>query len=70
MQGVNAFMRSSEQGDDEVGRRRASGSEASSINYSETMDHELIAQQMNGHLNAIPIKYYDNQQSLPDDAVM
>ena len=42
-QGASALMRSSDQGNGEAGRSRASRSAASSINYSETLDNEIIA---------------------------
>lgn len=68
--GASALMRSSDQGNGEAGRRCASRSAASSINYSESIDNDMIAQQMSGQLIAMPTKYFDNQQSIPSDVMM
>lgn len=63
-------MKSSDGGRGDAERRRASGSAASSIHYSETLDNEIVAQQMNGQLITMPIKYFYNQESIPSDAMM
>lgn len=63
-------MKSSDQAYREFAQRRAAGSAATSISYSETLDNEMMAQQMNGQLLSVPTQYFYHQQSNPSEVKM
>jgi len=42
-------------------KRRASHSAASSINYSETLDNDIMAQHVNGQMISMPGQYFYQQ---------